>query len=454
MLMHEDKFCGRPLYSAPQHDPIPVCLMHSLDPAKDDVQFQQEIEAIIVLSTTVTGVADFTRFVFPTAQYMVRNFPTRCIFKGTVFLKEANFYSAIFEHCADFESARFEDEATFTRSNFGARANFHSAVFKGDTYFNTDFTHEASFIMARFAKEAGFYNASFAEIATFTNVKFEGHAVFTNAVFHKEAYFANVDFSQGAFFSEASFARNVDFSRAQFALNVGFVNTVFSKEVHFEEAVFQNGVEFRETLFREDKELSPGPIFTLAQFVNPEASFFYKTYLGQALFCNCDVSRLSFSSVRWRTRPNGKRQLFEECIDLTALLEIWSYVDEPDERDYGLIAETYQQLKKNYDNRQDYWTAGDFHYGEMEMQRLHSPSKNRAVRWLHQNLGLVAWYRYASEYGESYVRPLLALLVVLIVFYSALPHPWHGLQQTRWLQSAATIPIAQLRRLLHIHPRL
>jgi uncharacterized protein YjbI with pentapeptide repeats len=420
MLMHEDRFCGRPLHSAPQHDPIPVCLMHSLDPAKDDAQFQQEIDAIIVLSTTVTGIADFTRFVFPTAQYMVRTFPAMCVFKRAIFSKEANFYSAVFEHRTDFEGARFEDEASFTRCKFGAKAYFHSAVFKGDTNFSTDFTHEVSFVMARFAKEAGFYNASFGEIATFTNVKFEGDAVFANTVFHKEAYFGNVDFSQGAFYSEASFARNVDFSRAQFALNVDFVSTVFSKEVHFEEAVFQNGVEFRETQFREDKELSPGPIFTLTQFVNPEASFFYKTYLGQALFCNCDVSRMSFSSVRWRTRPNNKRFLFEECVKELATLNQGTA---PDERDYGLIAETYQQLKKNYDGRQDYWTAGDFHYGEMEMKRLHSPRKNKAVRWLHRHLGLVAWYRYASEYGESYGRPLLALLVVLVVFTLLFPIP-------------------------------
>jgi hypothetical protein len=132
--------------------------------------------------------------------------------------------------------------------------------------------------------------------------------------------------------------------------------------------------------------------------MKPESTFFYKTYLGQALFHNCDVSRLIFSSVRWRTRPNEKRHLFEESVDLEAAPDL---VAEANERDYGLIAETYQQLKKNYDGRQDYWTAGDFHYGEMEMKRLHRPRKNKAVRWLHRNLGLVAWYRCASEYGES-----------------------------------------------------
>jgi hypothetical protein len=30
-------------------------------------------------------------------------------------------------------------------------------------------------------------------------------------------------------------------------------------------------------------------------------------------------------------------------------------------RDYGLIAELYEQVKKNYDDKRDYWTGGDFH---------------------------------------------------------------------------------------------
>ncbi len=423
MLLHEDRFCGRPLHSAPQHDPIPVCLMHSLDPAKDDAQFQQEIEAIIVLSTTVTGIADFTRFIFPTAQYMVRTFPARCIFKGAVFLKEANFYSANFEHGADFESARFEDEATFTRSKFGAKANFLSAIFKGDTHFSTDFTHEVSFVMARFVREAGFYNSSFADKAIFGSVKFEGSAVFARAVFNNEADFGFCTFAQQAFFAFATFEQDADFSIATFTQDAHFVGTKFLRQVDFQQANFVAAVEFRETKFREDAELLPGPIFSLAQFARPEAAIFYRVWLGQARFYNCDVSRLNFSSVYWRTRPNGKQQLFEECIDFQAAGDLSPGPNEPNERDYGLIAEIYQQLKKNYDNRQDYWTAGDFHYGEMEMKRLHSPRKNKAVRWLHRHLGLVAWYRYASEYGESYVRPLLALLVVLVVFTLLFPIP-------------------------------
>jgi hypothetical protein len=51
-------------------------------------------------------------------------------------------------------------------------------------------------------------------------------------------------------------------------------------------------------------------------------------------------------------------------------------------------------------------------------------------------MGLVAWYKYASEYGESYVRPALWLLLVLIVF--ALLYPAIGLHADANLNSLGT----------------
>ena len=60
--------------------------------------------------------------------------------------------------------------------------------------------------------------------------------------------------------------------------------------------------------------------------------------------------------------------VFEELVDLEDPYDangLKPQKDNPGEREYELIAILYQQLKKNYDARQDYWTAGDFHYGEL-----------------------------------------------------------------------------------------
>jgi len=57
----------------------------------------------------------------------------------------------------------------------------------------------------------------------------------------------------------------------------------------------------------------------------------------------------------------------------------------------------------------------------MEMKRLASDHHDETLRWPHTNLGLVAWYKYASEYGESYVRPAWCLGLVLFVFLLLYP---------------------------------
>ena len=100
------------------------------------------------------------------------------------------------------------------------------------------------------------------------------------------------------------------------------------------------------------------------------------------------------------------------------------------ERDYSLIAQLYQQLKKNYDDQLDYWTADHFHFGEMEMQRLAVPRTGPLLKlrqFYHRNLSLVAWYRRGSSYGNGYVRPAIWLLCILALF--ALLFPLPGLQK-------------------------
>jgi hypothetical protein len=191
-------------------------------------------------------------------------------------------------------------------------------------------------------------------------------------------------------------------------------------------------VFFRETQFLGDPAV-PSAIFTSTRLEKPDTVIFDNTYLDCALFHKCDVSKFAFSEVRWRRRKNGKCMVFDEVVDLKhpaakALVPEFPGWASSNERNYVLIAEVYQQLKKNYDDRRDYWTAGDFHYGEMEMKRLSSPRRNRVLRWLHRNLGLVAWYKYTSECGESYVRPAVWLAALLVAF--ALLYPLAGLRST------------------------
>jgi len=276
---------------------------------------------------------------------------------------------------------------------------------------------------------------------TFTQAVF-----FSGVTFTQDAYFSGTKFMEESDFVKATFETNASFDGAAFMGKADFSGSRFALLADFGRARFLGAAEFQETNFRRDGGLIPGPVFCFAEFDKPDAVVFYKTYLGQALFNNCDVSKVAFSSVGWRERKGSrKRMVFEEEIDLshpaTAIMKRRDRTI--DSRDFGVINELYQRLTKNYDDRKDYWSAGDFHYGEMEMRRLAMPSRGQiapdvmhkifgsdrwtTVRaWQHRSFSLLAWYKYASLYGESYVRPILMLLFVLAVF--TLLFPWAGLE--------------------------
>lgn len=278
----------------------------------------------------------------------------------------------------------------------------------------------------------------FAACCVFHSVTFERRPNFLRTEFKQDADFAFTTFKQNAFFALAKFNRDANFKGATFERDAIFDRATFAQAADFPGAQFRRAVKFRETEFRRDRRtaigtvedfpigpepvLLPAPVFSSAEFAKPKLVAFYKTYLGRALFHNSDVTKISFSSVEWPRRYAAqKRMVFDESVDPKLAPDLTAKKESKDERDYELIAELYHQLKKNYDDRKDYSTAGDFHYGEMEMNRLHSKRGNPVARWLHRNLGLVAWYKWASHYGESYARPLLWLVAVLALFTFLFP---------------------------------
>jgi len=454
--MYVLKRCGRLIHHAPTHDETPVCLMHSHDPEKSDEEFQVEFEAI--LQRAGNGVADFTGFVFPSAKYTKREFTPVCLFVGATFIQNADFSIAMFTQNAHFLDATFTQNADFNIATFTRNAHFREAKF----------TQNANFVVATFTQDADFRIARFTQDADFSIATFTQNADFSIARFTQDADFSIARFTQNADFREAKFTQDADFNEATFTQNAYFNGATLTQSADFREAKFLGAAVFSEAIFRGDKPLKekkqeekllPGPIFCLAEFLQPEKVRFYRTYLGQALFHNCDVSKVNFSSVTWRERKgSGKSMVLEEEkeFDLKAAADLRPEAGSPDERHYRLIEELYQRLKKNYDEHTDYRTAGDFHYGEMEMKRLATrpPGKsiafllgslgearmNRVRSWWHRRLSLVAWYKYASQYGESYARPLPWLLLVLVVFAGLYPLAGLELNKDAAQRATATAP--------------
>ncbi|MGA3371964.1 MAG: pentapeptide repeat-containing protein [Terracidiphilus sp.] len=406
--------CGRRLHFAPEGgDEKPVCLMHSKDPHKHSGplfdKFWREFERI--LEDAGENVADFDRFVFPHLDLIKRQFEAICRFDHATFTREADF-----------------SEATFTRG-----ANFYRASFRGDANFcEATFAQDADFRVAAFKQNADFSGAKFVKAASFSGATFAGGASFLSATFSKNAIFPKATFTQGVGFNDATFAQNANFYSATFAQMVRFGDTKFGGTANWRRCRFLDQVEFRSTSFGSEIAGEPGAVFVRATFSKPGETVFDNVDLSRALFHSCDVSQVWFtSSVHWNTRKNNRGlAVFEESIPLGQ--EFGVRLERDWQRDYRAVAQIYQQLKKNYDSRLDYWTANEFHFGEMEMKRLAGPTRGRPLglrQWLHRNLSLVALYRWASDYGNSYGKPMVWLLGILLLFAALLPAPGVGLKR-------------------------
>jgi len=406
-----DPICGRKLHVAQDRvDEEPVCLMHSKDLRKQSgplfVTFLLEFER--VLKDAGAGEAHFESFVFPQIDFRGREFHANCRFIGATFTQGADFKKAIFKQIADFWGATFEQESNFTEATFTEDANFRNATFTQNSNSKGPLTQGANFI-----------NATFMSIANFVN-----------ATFTKDAYFYDTTFTQDADFREATFRRNAHFGNAIFKQAAHFSDTKFYGTADWYSSRFLDRAEFRCTKFDHRSNAN----FVQASFSKPGEVVFDDVDLSRALFRNCDVSQIWFTaSVRWAKRE-GSRGI--AVFDETTLLEHAhaELLNRDGPLGYREVEQLYRQLKKNYDSRLDYWTANELHFGEMEMKRLAVILPGGLIldewlRWWQPRLGLVALYRYASDYGNSFWRPVLWLLATLALFAFLLPLPGVGLKR-------------------------
>jgi uncharacterized protein YjbI with pentapeptide repeats len=475
--------CGRKLHVARDGvDEKPVCLMHSKDPRKQSGPlfnaFWRKFERI--LEDAGEGEAHFHYFVFPETDFRKRKFQAICRFTGAIFTQNAYFSEATFTQHADFREATFTQNAQFREMTFTQdayfyntvfiHANFFRATFAHAIFFRAIFTQDADFSGAIFTQDADFSAATFTQDADFSestfmgdtnlcNVTFKGEVEFQNAKFAKKAIFLGATFAGSTYFSDMTFGQAADFTGANFMHGAVFAGSTLIGPVIYSHAAFLDTGDWSETEFRDradfrdtsftprDKE-SPSAVFSLARFYKPGEIVFDDVDLDRAVFFNCDVSQVWFKpSVNWGRSPRrGQLAVFEETAGNEVAEDYFFQVE--GKRDYRAIAQIYRQLKKNYDTHLDYWTANEFHFGEMEMKRLAVPTSGRFLwlrQWWHRNLSFVAWYRLASDYGNSYRKPMAWLLGTLLAATFLFPIPGLELKQPISGNTASAASVTYIR---------
>jgi Pentapeptide repeats (9 copies) len=187
-------------------------------------------------------------------------------------------------------------------------------------------------------------------------------AHFNDATFSSVAGFSGAKFLVG-FFDGVNFSRNVVFRGATFR-SASFDNAVFSDEALFDGAAFSSGISFV------NAEMKSVTSFEAAVFRHQPPKFFgTKLHEGTV-----------WRNVNWPTP--------------TSRAEAGSFVD------------AYERLKLEMDRLKKHEDELDFFALELQSRRILAGR----VRGLPN-----AIYGVLCDYGRSYVRPLVGLLVTVLV---------------------------------------
>jgi len=444
--MSDEEPCGRPIHPAPSDlDPEPVCLMHSRDPEKDKPLFRQEIDAILAGKSIYNRPKDtfeFTRFVFPEANFSFAMFTQNADFSRATFTQNAAFSAAKFTQNADFSGATFTQNADFTGATFTQNAAFTMATF----------TQNAAFTMATFTQNSFFLDATFTQVADFSHATFTQNANFFGAKFTHNANFSGATFTHDAFFLAATFTQDANFSRATFTQDAYFGDATFTHDADFSGATFTERGYFFLTSFRQVAD------FRAATFEKPNRILFHRVNeepppgmpapVGmKARFLNCLLDGVRFEDVHWHTP--GSRLVLQDELDL----------ESKKPPTHELVADVYRRLVNNFERARQYELAEQCVVGEMEMRRLNpqnflfswpsriSPFFRRWIRsgflgwllrrfyqgrrwfgkWLGRHLSFLYVYRALSMYGSSYARALIWLALFLLVLFPLL-FAWSGIR--------------------------
>ena len=318
-------------------------------------------------------------------------FPCDCRFSGAIFSHGASFQGAAFTNVSfedvtftggaffrgatflgsvDFYGTTFSELASFSSATFSSSAFFHGAAFiKGEASFEgTRFSGQANFEGTRFCGQASFKGTRFSGQAIFEGTRFSELAIFEGTRFSELAIFEGARFSELAIFESARFSEPAVFESARFCGQASFVGVIFSGEVHFKGAIFGSTVSF------ENAELKRQTQFAAVKFRSRPPTFFgAKLHEGTAWWDVC-----------WPDPPT-----------------------KADEASY--FVDAYERLKLEMDRLKKHGDELDFFAREQQCRRV--------VLGFWKGLPITV-YGFLSDYGRSYVRPLL--LLVALVFLEAI----------------------------------
>jgi uncharacterized protein YjbI with pentapeptide repeats len=364
------------------------------------------------------GHVAFEHHIFILATFENSTFPFGASFTNAIFRFGASFNNATFVGPSEFADATFNEEATFSSAAFDGEVRFSGAIFSGLVSFGSaTFTEWVAFNRATFRRSAIFGQlieverplfgavcnraSFFGRGASFEGATFAGKVTFRNAVFSGQrsldgAVFDQATFSDLAIFGGTTFDCRATFRGALLIYMAGFKGAIFVEEADFtkatlsrttfERTIFSGQVEFNNTVFAD------------------HAIFLGVNFEGPSSFVNAEMNgETSFEDAVFKTDPP---RFFGAKLHQGTVWRGIKWPTPKGAKKAGTFIEAYACLKLEMDRLKK-------HEDELDLFALEMQSR-RALLGPWRGLP-IAIYGALSDFGRSYLRPLVALFYLALI---------------------------------------
>jgi hypothetical protein len=414
-------------------------------------------------------------------------------FNGATFLGETWFFGVTFKESVWFIWVMFKESASFGAISFYGETSFNDATFKkGALFLGVTFEKSVRFTSAKFLGYASFSGTRFKE-TSFSGTRFEESAVFERAEFLARTLFDDSVFSGLVSFKDSVFLPDllegcldpnnyVSFSRVYFG---GSGRAVFDgcrmRRVSFiytdvRRLVFRNvdwGEDFRiyddklflikigkgrESFLRECEEKLKRLLDVLDfKKVDKEVEKELRLYKLPIPRLLMEIWKLREKMEMSAEDKKGLEKLVEEELKelRSKIKKNLDYLRDSEQMnaffkqvEYNMyltldnVLAVYRGLRDNYDYHLKYEESGRFFINEMRLRRVvgkgYGGGKPHGLGGVKLRLsdiverGVMWAYEMLALYGESYTRPIL-WAILLIVLSSLIRPLWLWMQNPGWV---------------------
>lgn len=392
-----------------------LCILHHKHSEKDQDKFRNELKR--TLEDKTSRIIDLREVTFP-GGYIIfkdREIKKPIIFDDSIFLgRPAHFERTTFQKHCSFRNVIFHSELVFDNCHFNEIVNFdYAKIERIGAHFKT----------CTFEKEAVFYGTNFNASTQFTNDSvFKGTASFESAIVASRLSIKDSTFVKELSFNECTVSKTIDF------VNVKLDGTNYFKVKTLDGGTFSfRGTEFQGNTYFSERHFNSNPPNFMKCVMSGVRMLELPILLKEKNYSIVNIDNCQWPKKRyWGMHLLSGRDVLADEFDLRQTLglpdryyqvkdKLYKFfgkkidsIEEEASKSHKLL-KAYESLHKRYFDNSEYDQAREFYVSSMVQKR-------KLERFFSISRLTSFMYSILSRYGESMLRPFIAMIFIWFMF--------------------------------------